>query len=287
MAAASNADDTTALRACLNLLRHLPPSELPHNLDALCVLRSDLEQQLRQRVDVPLTTVTDTAAKKAFLLCEYNRDGDSHRSPWSNDYVPPPPDADGYTPPPSLREMEVAANELLEVYCGLYYGGGGGGEANAVTSSAFFWPLGEVGPSGPFGSAWCVKKKLGGGRASHEGSWDVMHVIEARPAAGGGAAASSPGGKWVYKLTSTLLLSTRAPNGVGTDTTSDGGAGVIGKGSLSLAGSLSRHSTLTTPLSVDKGHLAHMGGLLEAMESELRGSLDAVYVGERWGANQY
>jgi capping protein beta len=32
----------------------------------------------------------DTAINREFLKCEYNRDGDSYRSPWSNKYFPTP-----------------------------------------------------------------------------------------------------------------------------------------------------------------------------------------------------
>jgi len=30
----------------------------------------------------------DTNVSKEFIKSEYNRDGDSHRSPWSNEYFP-------------------------------------------------------------------------------------------------------------------------------------------------------------------------------------------------------
>ena len=33
---------------------------------------------------------------RAYLLCDYNRDSDSHRSPWSNKYDPPIDD--GFVP---------------------------------------------------------------------------------------------------------------------------------------------------------------------------------------------
>ena len=35
-----------------------------------------------------IETEIDTVANKEFLKCEYNRDGDSYRSPWTNKYFP-------------------------------------------------------------------------------------------------------------------------------------------------------------------------------------------------------
>ena len=42
---------------------------------------------------------------KDYLLCDYNRDGDSYRSPWSNEYDPPI--EDGSIPSDKTRKFEV------------------------------------------------------------------------------------------------------------------------------------------------------------------------------------
>ena len=76
---------------------------------------------------------------KKFLLCDYNRDGDSYRSPWSNTYFPIL--EDGFVPSEKLREMEIDANELFDAYRELYSEGG--------TSSAYLWDL-ETGFAGCF-----------------------------------------------------------------------------------------------------------------------------------------
>lgn len=47
------------------------------------------------------------ATGRKYLLCDYNRDGDSYRSPWSNAYEPPIEGDDGFQPSPALRAMEV------------------------------------------------------------------------------------------------------------------------------------------------------------------------------------
>jgi capping protein beta len=52
-----------------------------------------------------------------FLYCDYNRDGDSYRSPWSNEFEPPIEDEDGGTKPSErLRQLEVKMGEAMDVY---------------------------------------------------------------------------------------------------------------------------------------------------------------------------
>lgn len=81
---------------------------------------------------------------RKYLQCDYNRDGDSHRSPWSNQYDPPI--EDGFKPADKLRELEVEANELFDAYRELYYEGG--------TSSVYLWST-EHG----FAGCFLVKKR--------------------------------------------------------------------------------------------------------------------------------
>ena len=37
----------------------------------------------------PLKAIRCPDTNKDFIVCDYNRDGDSFRSPWSNKYTPP------------------------------------------------------------------------------------------------------------------------------------------------------------------------------------------------------
>jgi capping protein beta len=72
-----------------------------------------------------------TCAKtsKKYLTCDYNRDGDSYRSPWSGEYEPAV--ADGPLPSASLRKLEIIANDSFDIYRDLYYEGG--------ISSCYLW----------------------------------------------------------------------------------------------------------------------------------------------------
>lgn len=63
------------------------------------------------------------------MLCDFNRDGDSYRSPWSNKYDPPL--EDGLVSTDRVRKLEVSLNEAIRVYLDLYYEGG--------VSSVYLW----------------------------------------------------------------------------------------------------------------------------------------------------
>ena len=58
-----------------------------------------------------------------YLLCDYNRDGDSYRSPWSNEFETEDgivsgsaEEEEGVKPSERVRKMEVAMGEGIEVY---------------------------------------------------------------------------------------------------------------------------------------------------------------------------
>ena len=68
---------------------------------------------------------------KDYLLCDYNRDGDSYRSPWTNAYDPPLDD--GAMPSDRLRQLEIDANAAFDQYREMYFEGG--------VSSVYLWDL--------------------------------------------------------------------------------------------------------------------------------------------------
>ncbi|MBY8978560.1 hypothetical protein KHP62_22435, partial [Rhodobacteraceae bacterium NNCM2] len=132
-----------------------------------------------------------------YLLCDYNRDGDSYRSPWSGEFETPvggttPGGIDdqgnndgageGAVPSERVRKMEIRANEAFDVYRELYYEGG--------VSSVYFWNLDD-------GFAGVVLLKKVAPSSNSAGSWDSIHVFEAVDRARTAH----------YKLTSTVILS--------------------------------------------------------------------------------
>jgi len=65
-------------------------------------------------VDQPLEVRRCRKTGRDYLLCDYNRDGDSYRSPWSNEFDPPVEDAE--YPSDRVRKMEVRMGEGFDVY---------------------------------------------------------------------------------------------------------------------------------------------------------------------------
>jgi capping protein beta len=97
-----------------DLLRRLNPKDVKNNVDHIIQLNPSLEEDLLESVDIPLSVKKCSKTKRDFLCCDYNRDGDSWRSPWSNEFEPPI--EEGVTPSDRVRKMEVKANEAFDVY---------------------------------------------------------------------------------------------------------------------------------------------------------------------------
>merc|ERR1711966_10427 len=115
--------------------QRMPPARIEHSLSGLLNLVPEETDDLLQRIDQPLQTEVDPDNGKQFLLCDYNRDGDSYRSPWSNKYVGPDME-DGLQPSEQLRQLEVLLNDVFALYVEQYYG-------KAALSSVYCWDLDE------------------------------------------------------------------------------------------------------------------------------------------------
>ncbi|KAI3431914.1 F-actin-capping protein subunit beta [Psidium guajava] len=234
------------MEAALGLMRRMPPKHSETALSALLSLLPQNSSDLLSQVDQPLQVLCDTDSGKEFILCEYNRDADSYRSPWSSKYHPPL--EDGTQPSSELRKLEIEANDIFAIYRDQYYEGG--------ISSVYMWEDDNEG----FVACFLIKKdgsKTAHGRRGYleEGAWDAIHVIEVGPEEDGIAH---------YCLTSTVMLSL---------TTDDESSGTF-----SLSGSIRRQMNMD--LSIAEGHLCNMGRMIEEMEGKLRNSLDQVYFGK-------
>lgn len=230
----------------MGLMRRIHPKHSETALSALLSLLPRHSSDLLSQVDQPLQVLCDVDCGKEFILCEYNRDADSYRSPWSNKYHPPL--EDGPCPSAQLRKLEIEANDIFAIYRDQYYEGG--------ISSVYMWEDDNDG----FMACFLIKKdgsKSGQGRRGYlqEGTWDAIHVIEVGPEDEGTAH---------YCLTSTVMLSLTTNNEY--------------SGTFNLSGSIRRQMNMD--LSVADGHLGNMGKMIEEMEGRLRNSLDQVYFGK-------
>ncbi|KAF7845804.1 hypothetical protein BT93_L0581, partial [Corymbia citriodora subsp. variegata] len=235
-----------------DLLRRLNPKHTAANLSAICSLIPDHEEELLASVDQPLSVRRCKKTGRDYLLCDYNRDGDSYRSPWSNEFDPPVEDAEMSSE--RVRKMEVRANEAFDVYRELYerreveadgdryYEGG--------TSSVYFWNLDD-------GFAGVVLlKKASPAQKGSSGAWDSIHVLEV----------VERGRSAKYKLTSTVILNL--------------GSSGEGLGELDLSGNMTRQVEADMVVEGDEGHVSNVGKMVEDMELKMRNLLQEVYFGK-------
>ncbi|KAI1106678.1 F-actin capping protein, beta subunit [Jackrogersella minutella] len=230
--------------SALDLLRRLNPKHTSSHLNSLINLAPDLTEDLLSSVDQPLSIRRCQQTGRDYLLCDYNRDGDSYRSPWSNEFDPPIEGgaASATMPSEKVRRMEVRANEAFDVYRDLYYEGG--------VSSVYFWNLDDG-----FAGVVLLKKEAKPGNAN-EGTWDSIHVFEAIDRA-----------RFTqYNLTSTVILS------LSTNSNS--------LGDMDLSGNMTRQIEIELPAESDEQQIANIGKLVEDMELKMRNLLQEVYFGK-------
>jgi len=216
------------------------------SLEELVDLVPDLTDDLLNTVDQPLQVAKDSKGN-GYLLCDYNRDGDSYRSPWTNEYDPPV--EDGVLPSDKLRGMETIANDVFQGYLDMYYEGG--------ASSVYFWDIDDTSFAACVLFKKDVEEKKKGLRA---GNWDAIHVVEVRPQRNADS---------FYKLTSTIMLRLNTDHHVDSN-----------QGGLNLSGSMTRQQEKALPASTPQAHIANMGKMIEDMENSMRDSLQTVYFGK-------
>lgn len=232
--------------AALDLLRRLDPNRLQEHLQNLIQLEPSMAEDLLSSVDTPLQVKKDPqSSQREFLCCDYNRDIDSHRSPWSNQYFPELSAEDlKESPFPSegLRELEILANDSFDIYRDLYYEGG--------ISSVYLWESEEESPQDYAG---VVLFKKGDRSLS---CWDSIHVVEV----------THIGQVAKYRLTSTIILYLDKDN------------------QMTLSGNLTRQTekqgTLPVAGSAEHRHVAevtNLGTLVEDVEIQMRTLLETVY----------
>lgn len=233
----SHDHNSQKLDYALDLMRRLPPQQIEKNLTNLIDLVPNLCEDLLSAIDQPLKVARDKQLGKDYLLCDYNRDGDSYRSPWSNIYDPA--FDEGILPSDRLRKLEVEANSAFEQYREMYYEGG--------VSSVYFWDN-EHG----FAGVILIKKAGDGSNKKIKGCWDSIHVIEVQ----------ERNSKAHYKLTSTVMLWLQTNK--------------AGSGMMNLGGSLMRQKESDGSLN-DSTHIANIGKMVEEMENQIRHSLNTIY----------
>lgn len=230
-----------AYDAALDILRRLNPKDIDTNLNNIIKLQPELANDLLSTIDKPLNQMKDSKLNKLFLCCDYNRDGDSFRSPYSNEYFgEEAADEDAPFPSKHLRELEVFANESFDIYRDLYYEGG--------ISNVYLWDKEDedVGTDGsiPFDGVVLIQKN-----DNELSTWNSIHVFEIDIIKPGMAN---------YKVTSTILLD-------------------LGSNETSFNGNLTRQFEKNVAFVDSISHISNLGRLIEDIEYKLRLSLQEIY----------
>jgi capping protein beta len=224
----------------------MPPSNVENSLAGLLELVPDLTDDLLTHVDQPLKVEKDPKTGRTYVLCDYNRDGDSYRSPWSNEYFPAMDD--GFKPSKGLRDLEVTANALFDTYRKLYFDTG--------HSSVYFFETDEAkSTDDSFGACYLIHKDVEAEKSLEQGWWDSTHVFEVN---------ADKDGFFVYKLTTTVMISMVLKD--------------KNIGSVDLSGLRTQQDTRRLKPDADAPHLTHMGKMLEDIELRIRNAIEGIYI---------
>ncbi|KAL7454015.1 hypothetical protein ACHAWC_005658, partial [Mediolabrus comicus] len=211
----------------------------------------DISDELYQRVDVPLKVLEDTTTteNRKFLACDHNRDGDSYRSPWSNTYFPKLDN--GFYPSERVRQIELHANEVFDIYRELYFG------KSSSVSSVYLWDKEEASAAAGFAGAFLIQNNVENGS-----NWNSIHVVDV-------GKLDKKSGTCQYKLTTTILISISPPS-------------ELMKSSTTITGSLVRQNTreckVTTSTDTSSQHIINIGKFIEDIETEMRKEIDSLYI---------
>lgn len=243
--------DEVKFDAALDLLRRLDSKNLKKNLQNIINLEPTLAEDLLSTIDTSLVVKKDPKSQqREYLCCDYNRDIDSYRSPWSNTYFPELSSSElDESPFPSknLRNFEILANYSFDIYKDLYYEGG--------ISSCYTWELNEDNDE-EFAGVVLFKKT----NNNDLSTWDSIHVFEVEK--------NNDSGEFIYRVTSTIILQLSDPQ----------------NNKINLAGNLNKQfekigSQLVKGTNEQKNnlHMINLGSFIEDIELQLRTMLEVVY----------
>lgn len=161
--------DKRKLESCIQLIRKLAPSKLEQNINAISNIIYDDDELLNaflQKIDTPISVCSDDIHGD-FLKCEYNRDGDSYRSPLSNKYFPPI--EEGKYPMKDLRELEIKLNKMFAIYVKNYY-------TSQTVCSVYLYEIGTRVEDG-FVVVVLIKNVVNLVKGVDDGEWDTTNFI--------------------------------------------------------------------------------------------------------------
>ena len=107
-------------RRGLDIINRLPIDQIKNNVHLVSYMDPENTNLYFSQIDTTLEVVLDTTSHREFLACDFNRVGDSFRSPFSKEYFPPLQNNE--EAPKVLSDLEDFANNLYSAYAFLYFG---------------------------------------------------------------------------------------------------------------------------------------------------------------------
>ena len=231
------------LDSVYDLLRRVPPKKIETRLFDAISLAPDEEDTLLSTVDIPLKIKTDEVTSAEYVACEFNRDLDSHRSPFSNQYFPPI--EDGQRIPERLRDIEIKANTAFGAYRNLYFKGG--------ISSVYLWEIDE----NIFGMGIFIKNQIDTLLQNDQkikGSIDCSDTVEI----------TENGNSAKYTLTSSVLMHVELDLGFSKP--------------IEISGNVSESKEKTISFKNDDDHIVNVGKMVEENSAHFRDLIEELYV---------
>jgi capping protein beta len=185
-------EEINKLESCIKIIKKLPVSQIDKNITAISTLiydDDDLLDNFLQKVD----NRQNFCQEHCFIKSEYNRDGDSYRSPITNKYYPPM--EDGRMPSKDLRSLEESLNKIFSLYTNAYYCT----NSSSGICSCYCWDLGDSIEQG-FAVAILIRHLVEGKGVVESGLWESTNVVNVT------FSISDDGLNCTYKLTTYVQL---------------------------------------------------------------------------------
>ncbi len=181
---------------------------------------------------------------------------------------------DGFCPSEHLRQLELHANEVFDIYRELYFG------KSSSVSSVYLWdkeePSNNKGTNNDdtasgFSGAFLIQNKVENGSY-----WNSIHVVDVGRIETRGSRSMCQ-----YKLTTTILISVTPSSSEtmeqSTATTATRISGSLIRQNVRECKISSSHDS-SSRSSIGSEHIVNIGKFIEDVETEMRKEMDSLYI---------
>ena len=156
---------------CITICKSLPPNLISKYLSKISptFINNESKRDISKYLFTPLT-INKSDSLGLFLNSDFNKDGDSFRSPLSNEYFP---NNEGHRILSNeLRELEIYLNNLFKRYTKLYYN-------DNTISSVYIWEQGDSINSG-FNCSVLIKNYINDNKFIYNSFLDCFNIINVK-----------------------------------------------------------------------------------------------------------